>query len=249
MSWMLVPLFMVTACMYAMVGFGGGSTYIAILAAWGVPYIQIPQISLICNVLVVAGGCIHLFSLGYGDIRRLLPFLLTSIPMAYLGGRIFISKELFMLVLGSVLLTAGFRLLVSQTCKVRRYVSARNIWMWGLPLGALLGLISGMVGIGGGIFLSPLLYFLRWDDAKGISAAASLFILTNSISGLAGQIMKSGVTVSFGDLLPLMMAVVVGGQLGSFFAARKFTAMCVQRCTGILIVIVAARILLKTVSI
>lgn len=243
MDGLLVPLFFMTAVAYASVGFGGGSTYIALLAAWGVSHTEIPQISLVCNLVVVAGGCFHFFRAGHGRIRNLLPFLVTSIPMAFIGGLIPVSKTVFMALLGVTLLAAGVRLALTSHLITRRTLDIRHVWRIGAPTGAALGLISGLVGIGGGIFLSPLLYVLRWDDAKGISAAASLFILLNSLSGLAGQLMKGGLTVEWTHLVPLVLAVFVGGQIGSLMGVHRIPPLRIQQLTGVFILSVAARLI------
>lgn len=243
MDWMLVPLFFMTAAAYASVGFGGGSTYIALLAAWGVSHTSIPQISLVCNLVVVAGGCFHFFRAGHGCIKHLLPFLVTSIPMAFIGGLIPVSKTVFMVLLGVTLLAAGARLLLTSQLISCRTLDARHTWRIGAPAGFALGLISGLVGIGGGIFLSPLLYVLRWDDAKGISAAASLFILLNSLSGLAGQLLKGGLAVDWSHWLPLLLAVFVGGQVGSLMGVHRIPALRIQQLTGVFILSVAVRLI------
>ncbi len=243
MDWTLVLLFFMAATVYASVGLGGGSMYIALLAAWGVPHTEIPQISLVCNLVVVAGGCFHFFHSGHGDIKRLLPFLIASMPMAYLGGRIPVSKTVFMALLGVTLFAAGTRLLLTSRLITRRTLDAQHIWRIGAPVGAALGLISGLVGIGGGIFLSPLLYVLRWDDAKGIAAMTSLFILLNSLSGLVGQTMKGGITVGWVPLLPLVLAVLAGGQIGSLMGVHRIPPLRVQQLTGVFVLSVAARLI------
>lgn len=243
----MIVLFLLTAALYASVGLGGGSTYIALLAAWGVPHAEIPQISLLCNMVVVSGGCFYFFRSGHGDLKRLLPFLIASMPMAYLGGRIPISKTVFMTLLGVTLFAAGIRLLVSRHVNVRLDRETRHIWTWGLLSGAILGVVSGLVGIGGGIFLAPILYFLRWDDAKGIAAVTSLFILLNSLSGLFGQIAKGGFTVAPSVILPLIAAVLVGGQMGSMLAVHRLPPLRIQQLTGVFILSVAIQTLWKVV--
>lgn len=247
-DWMLVPLFFATALAYASVGFGGGTTYIALLALAGVSYVVIPQISLVCNLVVVAGGCYHLWRAGCLPLRRLAPFLLTSIPAAFVGGRIPVSKEIFFVLLGVTLFLAGVHLLWASRRGVPHegtYVAHRGIEA---AVGAVLGLLSGIVGIGGGIFLSPLLYEMKWGHAREIAAAASLFILLNSLAGVAGQFLKSGWSLDPMMIVPLVLAVVVGGQIGSRLASRRLAPLRMQQLTAVFIISVAVRLLWKAVA-
>lgn len=246
----MILLFFLTALLYATVGLGGGSTYIALLAASGLSHTEIPQISLLCNIVVVAGSCIQFTRAGHGDLRRLAPFLVSSIPLAYVGGRIPLSKGLFMVLLGLTLLVAGLRLVFHRLPHPTRAISQnpRQSWAIGLGAGATLGLLSGMVGIGGGIFLAPVLYFLRWDGARGIAAATSFFILFNSLSGLAGQLGKGGLSIAPEVALPLMLAVFIGGQIGSRMAVRHVSPRLLQQLTGAFVLSVAVQLLWKAVG-
>jgi uncharacterized protein len=240
----LVPLFFSTALVYSIAGFGGGSTYLALLVIFGLPYELIPKIALLCNLVVVSGGLYHFHRAGYVSIQRLLPFVIASIPFAYLGGRLPVSKEIFLLLLGITLALAGLRLLL--TPKIVRQPSAmtgKKLWSVGLPLGATLGFISGLVGIGGGIFLSPILYFLGWGHARHIAAAASFFIFVNSLFGLWGQLAKGSTFVAGSEwLLPLALAVFLGGQIGSRLSVGKISLGKLQKVTAALILVVAGRI-------
>ncbi|MBI2082188.1 MAG: sulfite exporter TauE/SafE family protein [Deltaproteobacteria bacterium] len=239
-----MPLFFLTALIYSTVGLGGGSTYLALLVLFSIPYQAIPKIGLICNLIVVTGGCFFYIKEGHFSFKKTVPFVLTSIPFAYLGGRIPIQKEFFQLLLGFSLLAAAVRMLLAE----KAYSASGSIgWkkslLIGLPIGALLGLLSGLVGIGGGIFLSPLLCLLHWTDAKGAAASASFFILVNSLAGLSGQIMKSGVLPEMIFIIPLGVAALLGGQIGSRLGSREIPKLAVQRITSILIFFVAGRLL------
>ncbi len=239
----LIPLFFVTAVVYASVGFGGGSTYLALLVLSGIPYGAIPKLALICNLIVVTGGLYHYLRQSLLPYRRVLPFILTSVPLAYLGGSIPLDKRLFLTLLAISLAIAGLRLLLTgYSVQSRNPRSDRTIWGLGLSVGALLGFVSGLVGIGGGIFLSPLLYFLRWGSAREIAAMSSMFIFVNSLSGLVGQFSKSGLPLDLSWILPLVLAVFVGGQIGSRLSAGHLRAMQLQRITAVLILFVSARI-------
>ena len=241
----ILPLFLLTALVYSMAGFGGGSTYIAILVLVSFPYASIPTISLLCNLIVVSGGFLVFYREGYFSPRKVLPFVVGSIPAAYWGGQFPIEKTLFSLLLGLSLFVAAVRMLLSdESFIVRREVSWRQAWAVGIPAGALLGALSGLVGIGGGIFLSPLVYLLGWARAKEAAAAASFFILVNSLAGLVGQFSKMGWSLPDSRLLiPLGLAVLIGGQIGSRLGSKKIPKIALQRITAGLILWVSARLI------
>ena len=237
-------LFFFVALFYSMVGFGGGSSYLAILVLAGVAYQNIPSTALVCNLIVTAGGCWHFYQAGHFKLKNVLPFIALSIPMAYFGGRIPIEKTLFIWLLGISLAVAAFRLLLSQKATQPRIsLTWQQAWFIALPVGALLGLFSGLVGIGGGIYLAPLLLLLGWCDSKQAAAAASLFIFVNSLAGLMGQFAKAPITWEIYAVLPLVIAVWGGGQIGSRLGSQKFPQLTLQRVTGSLIMVVAARLI------
>lgn len=245
MSVVLPPLFFITALLYAAVGFGGGSTYNALLVLYGVDYRLLPTIALACNIIVVSGGVWRFSQAGETQLERFWPFLATSIPAAWLGGRLPISETVFVGLLGFALLASGLRLLLVRQSDVVVNADARPIAL-PLVLGAGIGLLSGLVGIGGGIFLAPILYLMAWGTARQIAAACSLFILLNSIAGLAGHLMKLGEAALAPELTaywPLLLAVFVGGQIGSWLGAGQLKADWMKRLTAVLILYVAARLL------
>ncbi len=202
----LAPLFFIAALIYSSVGFGGGSTYLALLFLFNVPYSTIPQIALLCNLLVVSGNLYHYLKIEGISLRLVLPFTIMSIPMAYLGGRIAISKNLFLILLGISLLAAGSRLLFAK--KLAANVDSTNIdqvriWGRALPIGGVLGFLSGVVGIGGGIFLAPAMYLLKLGRPIQIAAASSFYIFVNSLAGLIGQLTKTPAEMQVTLLFPL----------------------------------------------
>jgi uncharacterized membrane protein YfcA len=241
---LLPSLFFLTGLAYAMAGLAGGSTYLALLALFDYPYGSIPKVALLCNLVVSAGGTWHFVKAGHLDFKRIVPFLIGSIPAAYLGGRIPIGRELFTLLLGLSLAAAAARLLIlDKVIEATKPPDVKNTWAVGLVSGALLGLISGLVGIGGGIFLAPVLLFLRWAGPRQAAAAASLFILVNSASGLLGQFSKGGLDIPTIHVLPLIAAAFLGGQMGSRLGAGRIPSLSLQRITGFLILTVALRLL------
>lgn len=240
----LVPLFFLTAVVYSMAGLGGGSTYIAILVLFSLPYEMIPKVALLCNLIVAGGGFYLFFRGGHFSPKTVIPFIVTSIPAAYFGGSAPIGKGLFSILLAVSLLVAAFRMLMTEEAfVVRRTVSWKMAWRIGLPCGILLGGLAGLVGIGGGIFLSPLLYLLGWADAKKAAAASSFFILVNSISGLIGQLTKGINLPEMTLLIPFGIAVLLGGQIGARLGVARIPRLALQRITAVLIISVALRLL------
>ena len=238
----LPALFFVVAFFYASVGFGGGSSYLAILALIGLSHTVIPQTALVCNLVVSAGGVWHFHRAGYIDWRRMLPFVVLSVPMAYVGGRVPVGREVFFALLGGSLLVAGLRMFLPMRREgVWAGIAPRTAWLIGVPTGAALGLLAGLVGIGGGIFLAPVLILTGWMDARRAAAAAAVFILVNSAAGLAGQLGK-GLHLD-AMVLPLVFAVFIGGQLGSRMGAYRIPVGGVRRLLAGLIVVVSVRIL------
>lgn len=240
----LIGSFFLVALLYATVGFGGGSSYIALLAAGGVPFDMIPKISLICNILVVTGGTWNFYRSGYFDKKLVFPFVLTSMPMAFLGGLFPITENAFYVLLTLTLAFCGLRILFLPD-KTPHEIRLPSLSV-SLTTGAIFGFLSGITGIGGGIFLSPLLIHLGWARAKEAASVASTFILLNSLAGLAGQFSK-GLTFSHPETyLPLFIAVIFGGQIGSRIGAHPgISYHLIQKGTGILTLIICGRLLIK----
>ena len=207
-------LFLLTATLYSSVGFGGGSTYLALLLIWDIPYLIFPVIALFCNIIVVSGNCINYIKAGNINLKILTPYLISSVPLAFIGGSLSVDKEVFEILLFVVLTLAGALLLLKfQSFDQKIEVYKKIPIILSLLIGASIGFVSGVVGIGGGIFLSPILLLVRVDSAKNIATAASLFILINSISGLAGQFTKASVINEIYSYWPLFLLVLLGGQL------------------------------------
>lgn len=240
---LLFPLFLIAAAIYSSVGFGGGSIYLALLVLAGLPYTTIPKIALVCNIIVVSGGLFHYIRGRHLPFERIVPFIITSIPFAYIGGSLSINQDLFLLLLGLSLAIAGTRLLLVDYNEMNRYRGgATTTWLLGGICGAGLGFLSGLVGIGGGIFLSPILYFFRWGSAREIAAMSSLFIFANSLSGLFGQFSKGVHMPEVAFIAPLAVAVFIGGQLGSRLSVGYLNPLRLQRITAFLVLFVSIRV-------
>jgi len=231
--------FFVIALIYSSVGFGGGSSYLALMAVMGVaPDVMRPS-ALLCNIVVVVGGTYIFGKAGHLDIRKSWPFIVASIPFAFLGGYWKISEHNFFILLGSTLVLASIALWIQPGEGDRKLSSNLPL---NIALSSGVGFLSGIVSIGGGIFLSPILHLSKWDTAQKISALASIFILANSISGLAGQFIRDA-RVDWVFILPLLGAVLIGGQIGSRLGARKFNPVYIRRITALLILAAGVNIL------
>ena len=239
---LLAILFFVTAVLYSSVGFGGGSTYLALLLIWGIPYFIFPVVALSCNVIVVSGNCFNYIRAGNLNLRLLIPYLIGSIPLAFLGGSLPLEKSLFEILLFLVLVAAGTLLLFNFKSYDDREEGYQKIpTLVSILIGAVLGFISGAVGIGGGIFLSPILFLIRAGRPKHIVTSASLFILINSIFGIIGQLTKNVVLMEVLNYWYLLVAVLIGGQVGNFLNLKIFPTRILALVTALLVLFVTIR--------
>ena len=242
----LIILFFVTSAIYSSVGFGGGSTYLALLLLWGIPYTIFPVIALSCNIIVVTGNCINYSRAGNLDLKFLAPYLVGSIPMAFIGGALSIEKELFEILLFVILLLAGLFLLTNFKTYNDNEENFRKIPLpLSILIGGVLGFVSGVVGIGGGIFLSPILFLLRAAKTKVIITGASVFILINSLSGIVGQLTKNQILEQLVNYWPLLIAVLIGGQIGNFLNIKILPTKILALTTSALVLFVALRMFFK----
>lgn len=236
-------LFFVTAILYSSVGFGGGSTYLALLLIWDIPYYIFPVLALVCNVIVVSGNSFNYIRTGNFNSKLLLVYLVGSIPFAFLGGSIAVEKKFFEIILFVVLSLAGFFLLISNRNYSEKIIKINNINpLFSIMIGSVIGFTSGIVGIGGGIFLSPILFLLKAAHPKQIVTTASLFILLNSISGILGQLTKENVINELFNYYPLFLAVLIGGQIGNFLNLKFLSNRLLAILTSLLVIFVAIRI-------
>ena len=239
-------LFFVTAILYASVGFGGGSTYLALLLIWEVPYYIFPVIALVCNIFVVSGNCFNYIRAGNLKTSLLIPYLISSIPLAFIGGTIEIEKSFFEILLFIVLTIAGTLLLFNFKSYEDNKENYNKIpLIISFMIGGLLGFVSGVVGIGGGIFLSPILFLFKAGKPKHIITSASVFILINSIFGLLGQLTKNDVFIEVSNYWYLFFAVIIGGQIGNFLNLKIFSSRILALITSGLVLFVAIRIGIK----
>jgi uncharacterized membrane protein YfcA len=230
------------ALLYSSVGHGGASAYLAILVLAGYDRTAIAPTVLLLNILVTAAGVANYRQAGHLSVRLLLPFALTSIPAAFLGGSVELPSRYFSTLLGATLLIAAARfLLLTAPVQIRTPANAATVYAVGLPLGGLIGFVSGLVGIGGGIFLSPLMLLLGWADAKQTAAVSAGFILLNSLSGLTAHAGRG--TADWAVMAPLAVAVLIGGAIGSHLGARLILPITLQRLLGAVLLLAGIKLI------
>ena len=243
--YILLISFFFIAMIYASVGFGGGTSYLALMGVMGVSFEIMRPAALMCNIVVVTGGVIIFYKENLLDLKKGWPYIVSSVPLAFLGGQWPIKETTFFYILGFTLVTASIFLWFQEKFSSQNEsVGTSNNIPKGLVLGGTIGFLSGLVSIGGGIFLSPILHFLKWDHARKISALASVFILVNSISGLMGQLSRS-TSLDWKFILPLLIAVFFGGQVGSRLGAKRFNILYIRRITALLIFVAGLNIILN----
>ncbi len=243
---MLSIIFFFVAAIYASVGFAGGTSYLALLTIYDVEYLLIPIIALACNIIVASGNCFNYIRAGNLDIKFLTPYFLGSIPLAYIGGKFQITKDFFQILLFFCLTISSLLLLIqARQYKLTNQIIKKIPFFVAVLIGAIIGLVSGIVGIGGGIILSPILFNLKAAQPNKIVMAASLFILINSIAGFLGQIQKFNNISQLQPYLYLPLAVLLGGQLGNFLNIKILKSHILALLTSLLVLIVVVRLGLK----
>ncbi len=233
----LAAIFFVVALFYSMVGLGGGTSYAALLGAFGASPRAIPTLSLIMNVLVSLIVSFHYIRAGHARWKLIGAVLIASAPMAYLGGSLDIAEGLFYLVLIAVLLLVAARIFLWPDPRLQIDWTRRSRMGAVLLLGAVIGFLSGLVGIGGGIFLIPALLILGLTDEREAAAAGGIFVFVNSLAGLAAHLQSYRPRPE--DLLPLTAAVILGSLAGSYLGAVRLKRRTVQWIMGGIILVAA----------
>ena len=234
--------FFITAILYSSVGLGGGSTYLELMLIWNIPYYIFPILALICNIIVVSGNSINYVRSGNLNFKLLAPYLIGSIPFSFFGASMSLTKELFEILLFVILIIAGIFLLIESKSFNNDQIKINSIpKILSVSIGSIIGFTSGIIGIGGGIFLSPILFLMKAGYPKQIATTASLFILINSIFGVAGQLTKDIVFDEFLNYWPLFIVVLIGGQIGNFLNIKFLSGKTLAIITSLLVIFVAIR--------
>lgn len=241
---LFLPLiFFLIALIYSSVGLGGGSSYTALMAISGMSILAIPMVTLTLNLIVTTVGSYHFIRNGHAKFRIIAPFLISSIPMAYIGGAIKISPDVFYWILLISLLFVVARIYFWQQTSLSLNLSTTSKIIVSLFAGAVLGIIAGIVGIGGGIYLVPLIIVLGLGTQKQAAASGAIFIWLNSLSGLVSRLQYN--SIDFVEYLPLIVAVLVGGTVGSFLGAYRFSAQLIEKVLGLVIIVAIIFLILK----
>ena len=241
--WLPFAFFFV-AFIYSSVGFAGGSSYLLVLALAGFSHRESAPIALICNLAVSSVTFWHFFKAGHFRFRLIMPFMAFSIPLAFLGAKVPIGKQAFLLLLGLSLMFAAFRIFfLREGRQEKKKLNFKELCMIGFPAGGIMGFFSGLIGIGGGIFLSPFLLLTRLANMKEASAAASFFIFVNSLSGLLGK-MQNGFQMNQG-LLVLAVSALGGGWIGSRLGSNRLSIIQLQRILAGVILFISTNLILK----
>ena len=234
----IIAIFIVAA-LYSSVGHGGASGYLAVMALLSVAPEQTRPAALVLNLFVASIGAFQFYRAGFFSWSTFWPFAVTSIPFAFIGGMMKLPTNIYRAVLGLVLLFAAFRL-AWKFASDNKEVQPPKIWM-ALIMGAVIGLLSGLVGVGGGIFLTPILLLMHWSETKTAAGVSALFILVNSASGLLGnyvQVSELPQNVWF-----WVGAAIAGGLLGSMLGAKKFNSLTIRRVLAAVLVFAAVKLI------
>ncbi len=247
LNWVfLLAVVFAVAFFYSSVGHGGATGYLAALALTGVAPASARVAVLITNVLVAGVAWWRFWKAGHFDGRVLLTFAAASIPCAFLGSRIQISPHTYKLVLGTVLSVAGIVLLLRARWQTDAVPLQKFLWPLALAIGAVLGFLAGLTGIGGGVFLSPVLYLFRWVKPKTTGGIAAGFIVVNSLSGLVGA--GAHAIANAGPLLWLTVPAGGGALLGTHLGARRWSSMTFSRVLAGVLIFAGVKLLLEAVG-
>lgn len=236
-------LFFGVAFLYSSVGHGGASGYLAVLSFFAVAPITMSTTALILNVLVAGTALLSFSRAKHLDVRFTWPFIATSVPAAFLGGLVHVAASVYYLILAIVLLLASLRFLFEVRPRPGEQIFESPSWVIAFIVGAVIGFVSGLVGVGGGIFLSPLILLAGWGDAKKTAATSAAFIFVNSVAGLAGRVVRG--TFAVGALLPFVVATFAGGILGSYLGAQRYSNRTIRRLLGVVLLIASIKLIMR----
>jgi len=230
---------LMVAFLYSSVGHAGASGYIAVMTLFGLAPIVIKPAALVLNILVACLATWQFWRAGHFSWRLFWPFAITSVPCAFVGGYLNLPTDAFNIIVGVVLLYSAVRFFVQPKPDGEATLPKRPV---AISIGAGLGLLSGLTGVGGGIFLTPLVILMGWARTKTASAVSALFILVNSTSGLLGNIVSTKQLPFF--TLTFAAAAILGGLFGSFLGSQRFPPILIKRLLGIVLLIAGVKLIL-----
>ncbi len=234
-------LMFIAAVLYSSVGHAGASSYLAIMALFNFAPAEMKPTALALNIVVACIGTYRFYRAGFFSWNLFWPFAVTSVPLAYLGGSINLSVGVYKTIVGTVLLFAAVRLILSTVQRKPEEIRQppRGV---ALSVGAVLGFISGLTGVGGGIFLTPLLLLMKWSETKIAAGVSATFILVNSISGIIGN--RQNAHLISDSILPFTIAVICGGLIGTYLGTKKFDTTTLRRVLAVVLIVAGTKLIL-----
>jgi len=236
----LAALIFVVALLYSTVGHAGASGYLAAMALFSISPLQMKPTALVLNILVAIIGTVRFYRAGFFSWPIFWPFIVTSIPASFIGGALTLPVPIYKSIVGLVLVYSAVRLFFSATRGDDRETSRAPL-LAALLIGAIIGLISGLTGVGGGIFLSPVLLLMHWAKTKETSGVAVAFILVNSISGLLGHV--SSLALVPHEIIYFAPAAIIGGWIGTLLGTRVLPVAGIRRWLSVVLVLAGAKLL------
>jgi uncharacterized membrane protein YfcA len=243
--YILAALFFVVAFIYSSVGLGGGSSYTALMAIFGMNVLAIPMISLVLNLFSTTAGSFNFIRHKHGNFKLIAPFLVSSMPMAYLGGYLQVPKEIFYWLLLISLVFVAARIYLWKNMAINLNLDQKGKIILSLFSGSVLGLVAGIVGIGGGIYLVPLIIILGLGTEKEAAACGAIFIWLNSLSGLISRLQFNSIDLM--NYVPLIVAVFIGGYMGSLLGSSRFSPKLMEKLLGVVIIVAIIFLIQKVI--
>ena len=239
-------LFFIVATIYSSVGHAGASGYSAVMALFSISPIFMRPTALILNLVVGSIGLYRFHKAGLINLKTVTPFLVTSVPATFWASQLKLNKEVFYVLLGGILLATGLKLVFGNENKIQLEETKAVPFVWSLPTGAVIGFFSGITGTGGAIFFTPLLLRMNWANPKSASGASVVFVLVNSIFGLAGIYQTTNI-FEFRIMIIWLLAVIIGAIFGTYLGIFKYTNTGIQKILGLIMIIAALKLILMSV--